>query len=94
MATAQPLLRPAGITVEVVDGAAPDARACRDAYADDIDARFPEGFDKSDLAGHAPLAHRGAGDVRACGYTEIPAYADHVYAGHWFEKRLPNAPVS
>lgn len=31
---------------------------------------------------------------RACGYTEIPAYADHVYAGHWFEKRLPNTPVS
>jgi len=25
---------------------------------------------------------------RACGYREIPAYLDHVYADHWFEKRL------
>jgi ribosomal protein S18 acetylase RimI-like enzyme len=49
MGTAQRLLRLAGITVAPVDGAAPDARACLDAYAADIDARFPEGFDKSDL---------------------------------------------
>jgi hypothetical protein len=27
---------------------------------------------------------------RASGYTEIPAYVDHVYADHWFEKRLTN----
>ncbi|WP_043217435.1 bifunctional helix-turn-helix transcriptional regulator/GNAT family N-acetyltransferase [Streptomyces sp. 351MFTsu5.1] len=47
--TAQRLLRLAGITVTRVDGAAPDARACLDAYAADIDARFPEGFDPSDL---------------------------------------------
>jgi hypothetical protein len=26
---------------------------------------------------------------RACGYTEIPPYAEHVYGDHWFEKRLP-----
>ncbi|MFJ8788184.1 GNAT family N-acetyltransferase [Streptomyces sp. NPDC102462] len=167
MATAQRLLRLAGITVEVVDGAAPDARACLDAYADDIDAPFPEGFDKSDLVGPAEVSGeagaflvayeerrpvgcgalrrlepgvgeirhvwvhpdarrlglarrllagledearaRGLGVVRldthgslteaqamyrACGYTEIPAYVDHVYASHWFEKRLPNTPAS
>ncbi|WLW52754.1 helix-turn-helix domain-containing GNAT family N-acetyltransferase [Streptomyces sp. YU58] len=49
LATAQRLLRLAAISVDLVDGAAPDARACLDAYATDIDARFPEGFDKSDL---------------------------------------------
>ncbi|GHH13071.1 bifunctional helix-turn-helix transcriptional regulator/GNAT family N-acetyltransferase [Streptomyces lanatus] len=49
MATAHRLLRLAGITVDLVDGAAPDARACLDAYAADIDERFPEGFDKADL---------------------------------------------
>ncbi|MEU9332157.1 helix-turn-helix domain-containing GNAT family N-acetyltransferase [Streptomyces sp. NPDC048290] len=25
---------------------------------------------------------------RATGYTEIPPYSEHAYAGHWFEKRL------
>ncbi|MCT9084534.1 GNAT family N-acetyltransferase [Streptomyces fulvoviolaceus] len=162
MATAQRLLRLAGITVELVDGAAPEARACLDAYAADIDARFPEGFDKSDLvrpeevsgdAGAFFVAYEegrpvgcgalrrlkpGVGEIRhvwvhpaarrlglarrllaalegeaaargfdvirldthatlteaqamyrASGYTEIPAYVDHVYADHWFEKRLP-----
>ncbi|MFC5215390.1 GNAT family N-acetyltransferase [Streptomyces coerulescens] len=49
MATAQRLLRLASITVALVDGAAPDARACLDGYAADIDERFPEGFDKDDL---------------------------------------------
>jgi DNA-binding MarR family transcriptional regulator/GNAT superfamily N-acetyltransferase len=49
LATAQRLLRLAAISVDLVDGAAPDARACLDAYATDIDARFPEGFDPSDL---------------------------------------------
>ncbi|MFE5819841.1 GNAT family N-acetyltransferase [Streptomyces sp. NPDC056479] len=161
MATAQRLLRLAGITVALVDGAAPDARACLDAYAADIDERFPEGFDKNDLvrpeevsgdAGAFFVAHEegspvgcgalrrtepGVGEIRhvwvapaarrlglarrllaaleqeaaarhltvvrldthaalteaqamyrACGYTEIPAYDDHVYASHWFEKRL------
>ncbi|MFL4906529.1 GNAT family N-acetyltransferase [Streptomyces sp. MMS24-I2-30] len=161
LATAQRLLRLAGITVRVVDGASADARACLDAYAADIDERFPEGFDNSDLVGphevsgaagaflvayeegrpvgcgalrrlapgvgelrhvwvHADARRLGlarrllAGledeararglDVvrldthrtlteaqamyRACGYTEIPAYVDHVYAHHWFEKRL------
>ncbi|MGJ5753825.1 bifunctional helix-turn-helix transcriptional regulator/GNAT family N-acetyltransferase [Streptomyces puniciscabiei] len=49
MATTERLLRLAGITVESVDGASPDARACLDAYAADIDARFPEGYDKAAL---------------------------------------------
>jgi DNA-binding MarR family transcriptional regulator/GNAT superfamily N-acetyltransferase len=161
MATSQRLLRLAAITVELVDGAAPDARACLDAYAADIDARFPEGFDTSDLvkpeevsgdAGAFFVAYEegrpvgcgalrrlepGVGEIRhvwvhqearrlglarrilteleraatdhgmkvvrldthrtlteaqamyrASGYTEIPAYVDHVYAHHWFEKRL------
>ncbi|NUQ98705.1 MAG: MarR family transcriptional regulator [Streptomyces sp.] len=161
MATSQRLLRLAAITVELVDGGAPDARACLDAYASDIDARFPEGFDKSDLVGPEEVSGEagaffvayeegrpvgcgalrrlepGVGEIRhvwvhpqarrlglarrildaleqaaaargctvvrldthaslteaqamyrASGYTEIPAYADHVYGDHWFEKRL------
>ncbi|WP_225099679.1 helix-turn-helix domain-containing GNAT family N-acetyltransferase [Streptomyces sp. CoH27] len=51
MAVTQRLLRLAGITVETVDGASADARACLEAYAADIDARFPEGFDQADLVG-------------------------------------------
>lgn len=159
--TARRLLRLAGITVTRVDGAAPDARACLDAYAADIDARFPEGFDPSDLvraeevsgdAGAFLVAYEegrpvgcgalrrlepGIGELRhvwvhpdarrlglarrlltaleteatkrglttlrldthasltearamyrACGYTEIPPYSEHVYGDHWFEKRL------
>ena len=164
LATTQRLLRLAGITVALVDGAAEDARACLDAYAADIDARFPEGFDKTDLvrpeevtgdAGAFFVAYEegrpvacgalrtlepGVGEIRhvwvhpdarrlglarrilaeleqaavehgftvvrldthaalteaqamyrACGYAEIPAYVDHVYADHWFEKRLTGA---
>ncbi|MEU6145422.1 helix-turn-helix domain-containing GNAT family N-acetyltransferase [Streptomyces sp. NPDC047081] len=49
MTTSQRLLRLAAITVEPVDASSPDARTCLDAYAAEIDARFPEGFDKSDL---------------------------------------------
>lgn len=161
MTTAQRLLRLAAITVGLVDGASPDARACLDAYAADIDARFPEGFDTSDLvrpeevsgpAGAFFVAYEegravgcgalrtlepGVGEIkhvwvhpearrlglarrilaalegeaaarghsvvrldthatlteaqamyRAAGYREIPPYVDHVYASHWFEKRL------
>ncbi|MGW3305442.1 bifunctional helix-turn-helix transcriptional regulator/GNAT family N-acetyltransferase [Streptomyces sp. NPDC001073] len=164
LATTQRLLRLAGITVALVDGATEDARACLDAYAADIDARFPEGFDKTDLvrpeevtgdAGAFFVAYEegrpvacgalrtlepGTGEIRhvwvhpgarrlglarrilaeleqaavehgftvvrldthaalteaqamyrACGYAEIPAYVDHVYADHWFEKRLTGA---
>jgi DNA-binding MarR family transcriptional regulator/GNAT superfamily N-acetyltransferase len=49
MTTTRRLLRLAAITVDLVDGSSADARACLDAYADDIDERFPEGFDKSGL---------------------------------------------
>ncbi|MGW3725913.1 GNAT family N-acetyltransferase [Streptomyces sp. NPDC000851] len=161
MTTAARLLRLAAITVKPVDAHTPDARTCLDAYADDLDARFPEGFDRSDLvapekvsgeAGAFFVAYEedrpvgcgalrrltpGVGEIkhvwvhpdarrlglarrilqtleaealrrswtvvrldthatlseaqtmyRACGYTEIPAYGEHVYASHWFEKRL------
>lgn len=49
MATARRLLRLAAITVQTVDGASAVARACLEAYAADIDARFPEGFDSAAL---------------------------------------------
>ncbi|MFE6333804.1 GNAT family N-acetyltransferase [Streptomyces sp. NPDC057798] len=49
MATTRRLLRLAAITVRHVDGASGDARACLDAYAADLDARFPEGFDPGAL---------------------------------------------
>jgi DNA-binding MarR family transcriptional regulator/ribosomal protein S18 acetylase RimI-like enzyme len=161
LAATQRLLRLAGITITLVDGATEDARSCLDAYAADLDARFPEGFDRTDLvrpeevtgdAGAFFVAYEegrpvgcgalrtlepGTGEIRhvwvhpgarrlglarrilteleraavehdftvvrldthavlteaqamyrACGYAEIPAYVDHVYADHWFEKRL------
>ncbi|MFJ2831776.1 GNAT family N-acetyltransferase [Streptomyces sp. NPDC087263] len=166
LATTQRLLRLAGITITLVDGAAEDARACLDAYAADLDARFPEGFDRTDLvrpqevtgdAGAFFVAYEegrptgcgalrtlepGTGEIRhvwvhpdarrlglarrilteleraavehdftvvrldthavlteaqamyrASGYAEIPAYVDHVYADHWFEKRLGPPPL-
>ncbi|WAZ23628.1 GNAT family N-acetyltransferase [Streptomyces cinnabarinus] len=49
MSTTRRLLRLAAISVCLVDGASADARACLDAYAADLDARFPEGFDPADL---------------------------------------------
>ncbi|MFJ6121279.1 DNA-binding MarR family transcriptional regulator [Streptomyces sp. 3212.3] len=49
LGTARRLLRLAGIVIERVDGASADARASLDAYAADIDARFPEGFDPTAL---------------------------------------------
>ncbi|WP_328769143.1 bifunctional helix-turn-helix transcriptional regulator/GNAT family N-acetyltransferase [Streptomyces sp. NBC_00286] len=61
LGTAQRLLRLAAITVELVDGAAPDARACLDAYAADIDARFPEGYDRASLV----QPHEVSGDTGA-----------------------------
>ncbi|MPY51598.1 helix-turn-helix domain-containing GNAT family N-acetyltransferase [Streptomyces acidicola] len=49
LGSAQRLLRLAAIRVEVVDGGHPDAQACLDAYAADIDERFPEGYDPATL---------------------------------------------
>jgi len=40
---------------------------------------------------HATLTEAQA-MYRASGYREIPAYVDHVYASHWFEKRLRATP--
>ncbi|WP_149828271.1 helix-turn-helix domain-containing GNAT family N-acetyltransferase [Streptomyces tailanensis] len=58
---AQRLLRLAAIRVEVVDGDSADGRACLDAYAADIDARFPEGYDPATLV----LPHEVSGDAGA-----------------------------
>lgn len=170
LGTAHRLLRLAAITVEPVEpeepgdtfaGHHPDARACLEAYAADIDHRFPEGFDPADLVtprevsggtgaffvayeegrpvgcGALRRLEPGAGEIkhvwvhpgarrlglarrlldaleqaaaaralnvvrldthatlteaqamyRTSGYTEIPAYSDHVYGAHWFEKRV------
>ncbi|MFI5472930.1 GNAT family N-acetyltransferase [Streptomyces cacaoi] len=166
MATARRLLRLAAITVEQIDGAAPDARACLEAYAADLTARFGS-FTASDLVGPAEVSgatgaffvayeegravgcgglrtlEPGVGELkhvwvhpdarrlglarrildhleraaaergldllrldtnasltearamyRACGYREIPAYVDHVYADHWFEKRLSTSTTA
>ncbi|WP_367321240.1 GNAT family N-acetyltransferase [Streptomyces sp. HUAS ZL42] len=61
MATAQRLLRLAAITVALVDGDSVDARSCLDAYAADIDERFPEGFEPSELVGpHEVSGEAGA----------------------------------
>jgi ribosomal protein S18 acetylase RimI-like enzyme len=46
---ARRLLRLASIRIEAVDGGSDDARACLDAYAADIDERFPEGYDPATL---------------------------------------------
>ncbi|WP_406374138.1 helix-turn-helix domain-containing GNAT family N-acetyltransferase [Streptomyces sp. NBC_00647] len=54
--TAHRLLRLAAISVETVDGASPDARACLAAYAADIDERFPEGFDPGTLVRPADVS--------------------------------------
>ena len=61
LGTARRLLRLAAITVETVDGASPDARACLTAYAADIDERFPEGFDPAALV----QPHEVSGDAGA-----------------------------
>ncbi|PZT68756.1 GNAT family N-acetyltransferase [Streptomyces sp. SW4] len=42
---------------------------------------------------HAVLGEARA-MYRSCGYRDIPAYGDNVYAGHWFEKRLPGPDVT
>jgi len=68
LGTAQRLLRLAAITVERVDGASPDARTCLAAYAADIDARFPEGFDPASLV--RPVEVSGAAGAFLVAYEE------------------------
>ncbi|MGW0840350.1 GNAT family N-acetyltransferase [Streptomyces sp. NPDC002787] len=58
LGAARRLLRLAAIRVEAVDGGSEDARACLDAYAADIDERFPEGYDPATLV----PAHEVSGD--------------------------------
>ncbi|MGD0558018.1 MAG: helix-turn-helix domain-containing GNAT family N-acetyltransferase [Streptosporangiaceae bacterium] len=49
METVRRRLRLAGISVGVIDSLSPVARHCLDAYADELDSRFPGGFDQADL---------------------------------------------
>lgn len=49
LAAAQRLLRLAAVSVQVVDPASADARACLAAYVAELRERFPEGFDEADL---------------------------------------------
>lgn len=61
LGSARRLLRLAAIRVEVVDGGHRDARACLDAYAADIDERFPEGYDPATLVAPGEVSgERGA----------------------------------
>lgn len=49
METVRRRLRLAGVSVGVVDSLSPVARQCLDAYAEELDSRFPGGFDPADL---------------------------------------------
>lgn len=61
METMRRRLRLAMISVEVVDPESDIARRCLDAYADEIDGRFPGGFDRTDLISPAQArGNRGA----------------------------------
>jgi ribosomal protein S18 acetylase RimI-like enzyme/DNA-binding MarR family transcriptional regulator len=66
--SARRLLRLAAIRVEVVDGGSADARACLDAYAADIDERFPEGYDPATLV--PPHEVSGASGAFLIAYEE------------------------
>jgi DNA-binding MarR family transcriptional regulator/GNAT superfamily N-acetyltransferase len=57
METVRRRLRLAGISVGVVDSLSPVAQQCLDAYADELDRRFPGGFDRADLV--PPAEARG-----------------------------------
>ncbi|OXM71358.1 MULTISPECIES: bifunctional helix-turn-helix transcriptional regulator/GNAT family N-acetyltransferase [Amycolatopsis] len=57
MGTAERLLRLAAITIGPADPESADGRRCLHAYAAELDARFPEGFDTADLV--APGEIRG-----------------------------------
>ncbi|UQS26962.1 GNAT family N-acetyltransferase [Amycolatopsis thermalba] len=57
MGTADRLLRLAAITIGPADPESSDGRRCLHAYAAELDARFPEGFDTADLV--APGEIRG-----------------------------------
>ena len=56
METVRRRLRLAAITIEVADPAGPPARWCLDQYAEEIDQRFPGGFDRGDLVSPAEAA--------------------------------------
>ncbi|UUU24494.1 helix-turn-helix domain-containing GNAT family N-acetyltransferase [Streptomyces sp. DSM 40750] len=73
LGSARRLLRLAAIRVEVVDGGSDDARACLDAYAADIDERFPEGYDPATLV--PPHEVSGASGAFLVAYEEDRAVA-------------------
>ncbi|MCW2792748.1 MAG: PadR family transcriptional regulator [Nocardioides sp.] len=77
LATAERLLRAATVVLEPVDALAPEAVAAVSSYFDELDRRFPGGFDPGDAiphdaAGFAPpygvfVLARGDDEVAACG---------------------------
>ncbi|WP_215448631.1 helix-turn-helix domain-containing GNAT family N-acetyltransferase [Streptomyces sp. ATCC 21386] len=73
LGAARRLLRLAAIRVETVDGGSADARACLDAYAADIDQRFPEGYDPATLV----PPHEVSGDSGAF----LVAYEEELAVG-------------
>lgn len=73
LGAARRLLRLAAIRVEAVDGGSAVARACLDAYAADIDQRFPEGYDPATLV----PSHEVSGDSGAF----LVAYEEELAVG-------------
>ncbi|MDX3644456.1 helix-turn-helix domain-containing GNAT family N-acetyltransferase [Streptomyces sp. MB09-02B] len=73
LGAARRLLRLAAIRVEAVDGGSAAARACLDAYAADIDQRFPEGYDPATLV----PPHEVSGDSGAF----LVAYEEELAVG-------------
>jgi hypothetical protein len=60
--TAERLLRAATITFDVVDPRSDDALSAMTAYFDELDQRFPTGFD------HSILARRSWRTLSRCGH--------------------------
>jgi len=76
LATAERLVRAATLEIEAIDAGSDDALAAVGRYADELGDRFPDGFDRGDLADEAPamnepegrfLVGRVDGVVVACG---------------------------
>jgi DNA-binding MarR family transcriptional regulator/GNAT superfamily N-acetyltransferase len=78
------LLRGAEVTIDEVDAGSPDLRHCLLAYADELAARFPEGYRASDLlgpdqirAGGTALVARERGRPVGCGVLRpLPGSVD------------------
>lgn len=61
LATAELLIRASAVTFELVDPSGSDATTAMTAYFDELDERFPEGFDRGDAFGAAASAMRPPG---------------------------------